>query len=164
MELALYTALKTHILNEMGTTLKGGVRLFNNQFENENVENPFLYPIVLLQFQPIEFRELSVGVQQFEMTVTTHLGFESYKDEDTDILTLKQQLYSVVNRFRGGDLNISRLLRVAERPNFNHPNILSYETDYSCTGKDFTTDTRPATAVTPVSPVIQAQITDINGL
>lgn len=164
MELALYTALKTHILSELGSQLKGGVRLFNNQFENENVENAFLYPIVFLQFQPLEFRELSVGVQQFDMTVTTHLCFESYKDEDTDILNLKQSLYQTVNRFRGGDLNFSRLLRRAERPNYNHSNVQVYETDYFTTGKDFTTDTRPSTSVTPVDLDLSGQIVDINNL
>lgn len=164
MELALYNSLRTHILNELGTTLKGGCRLFNNQFENEPEENPFLYPIVFIQFQPQEFRELSVGVQQADYIITTHLGFESYKDEDTDVLQLKQDLYKVVQRFRGGDLNFSKLLRVAERPNYNHPNVQVYETDYFTTVKDFDTDIRPATSVTPVALDLTGEITDINNL
>jgi hypothetical protein len=144
VELNLYIAIKAEIeakLPEIKT-----VRLFNNQFENENVENPFLYPCCFLQFTPLEFKDYANGVQQFNMNVTTHLGFESFKDEDTDILRLKQDLYNVVQRFRNTEF--SRLLRVAERPNYNHSNIQVYETDYLTSGKDFTKDTRPSKLVT----------------
>jgi hypothetical protein len=155
MELALYTALKTHILTEL-PEIKS-VRLWNNQPNRESEENAYLFPIVFLQFSPDAFTELSQGVQQANITVTTHLGFESYKDEDTYILTLKQSLYAAVQRFRDG--NFSKLLRIAERPNFDHNNIQIYETDYLTVGKDFTVDLRPSTQVTAVS-AITATITD----
>lgn len=159
MELALYTALKTHIETEL-PAIKS-VRLWNNQPNREMVENAFLYPIVFLQFSPIEFRELSKGVQQFDMTVTTHLGFESYKDEDTYVLDLKQQLYAVVQRFRNE--YFSRLQRVAERPNFDHDNIQIYETDYLTTGKDFTVDARATTSAT-AAPDVDGTIISITDL
>lgn len=159
MELELYNALKKEIEDKLPEIKT--VRLFNNQFESMNVENAFSFPCVMLQFQSTGFRELSQGVQQFDMTVTTHLGFESYKDEDTDILRLKQDLFKVVNRFRNE--YFSRLLRVDERPNYNHSNYQVFETDYKTTGKDFTTDIRPSTEV-EVVPSISPSIVTIDNL
>lgn len=145
MYLELYTELKKHIANEL-PNIKN-VRLFNNQFNREDVENGFLYPCVMIQFSSQNFRELSQGVQQCDITVTLHLGFESYKDEDTYILEMKQDLYKVVNRFRDG--NFSRLSRTAERQNFDHNNIQVYEMDFLTTGNDFRDDIRPTIPVNP---------------
>ncbi len=159
MEKELYIALKQEIERELPEIKT--VRLFNNQFENESTENAFLYPCCLLQFQANGFKELSQGVQQFDMTVTTHLGFESYKDEDVDILRLKQDLYKVVNRFRNE--YFSRLLRVDERPNYNHSNVQVYETDYKTTGKDFADDIRPNKDVI-ATPVVTPTLTTLANL
>lgn len=161
MELELYTALKAHIILEC-PEIKS-VRLWNNQPNRENEENAFLYPIVFLQFQPILFGELSQGVQYADYIITTHLGFESYKDEDTYVLQLKQGLYRVIQRFRGGDLSFSKLLRVAERPNFDHDNIQIYETDYSTKVKDFTKDLRPTMPAT-IEPDIDGELIKITDL
>lgn len=159
MELELYTALKQQIEAELPEIKT--VRLFNNQFERMNEENAFLFPCCFIQFQSNGFRELSQGVQQFDMTVTTHLGFESYKDEDVDVLRLKQDLYKIVNRYRNE--YFSRLLRVEERPNYNHDNIQVYETDYKTTGKDFTTDIRPKKEV-EATPNVTATLTTLDSL
>ena len=159
MELELFIALKKEIEDKLPEIKT--VKLYNNQFESESVENAFLYPAVMIQFQSNGFKELSQGVQQFDMTVTTHLGFESYKSEDTEVLRLKQDLYKVVNRFRNE--YFSRLLRVEERPNYNHNNIHVYETDYKTTGKDFTTDIRPNKDVT-TTPVVTPSITTLADL
>ena len=159
MEKELYIALKQEIERELPEIKT--VRLYNNQFENESTENAFLYPCCFLQFQANGFKELSQGVQQFDMTVTTHLGFESYKDEDVDILRLKQDLYKVVNRFRNE--YFSRLSRVDERPNYNHSIIQVYETDYKTTGKDFTDDIRPNKDVT-ATPVVTPTLTTLANL
>jgi hypothetical protein len=159
VEKELYISLKQEIERELPEIKT--VKLFNNQFENESTENPFLYPCCLLQFQANGFKDLSQGVQQFDMTVTTHLGFESYKDEDVDVLRLKQDLYKVVNRFRNE--YFSRLLRVDERPNYNHSNVQVYETDYKTTGKDFTDDIRPNKDVI-ATPVVTPTLTTLPNL
>lgn len=139
MQLELYNSLKKHIEDNL-PEIKS-VRLYNNQFNRENVENPFLFPVVFLEFNTQSFRDLSQGVQEVNLICTTHLGFESYKDEDTYVLQLKQDLYKVVNRFQNE--YFSRFLRVAERQNFDHNNCQVYETDYSLKGKDFKDDIRP---------------------
>jgi hypothetical protein len=165
MELELYTALKDEIQTRLPEIKY--VALFNNQFIHSNGvqrnENAFLYPCVLLEFSQSNFRDLSQGVQQFDITVTTHLGFESYKDEDTDVLRLKQELYKVVQRFRNG--YFSKLTRIAERQDFDHDNIQVFVTEYLTTGKDFDKDTRPtATMSTGTTLTISATTITLSGL
>jgi hypothetical protein len=150
MQLELYNSLKKHIEDNL-PEIKS-VRLFNNQFMRENIENPFLYPVVFLQFSNQSFRELSQGVQECNLICTTHLGFESYKDEDTYVLQLKQDLYKVVNRFQNE--YFTKFLRVGERQNFDHDNCQVYETDYALKGKDYTDDIRPKIQVTTTQGLI----------
>lgn len=159
MEKDLYIALKQEINKKLPKIKTVG--LFNNQFENESKENPFLYPCVFIQFTPNSFKDLQQGVQQVDVTLTTHLGFESYKDEDVEMLELKQDLYKVVQRLQNG--YGSKLTRDAERPNYNHNNIQVYETDYRVLIKDFTADIRPTKEKT-VTPVLNAEIVKANEL
>lgn len=138
--LKLYNDLRTRI--EAIHEIKH-VRLFNNQFERENVENAFLYPCCFIEFKPSNYKDLLMGVQQYDLIVTLHLGFESYQDEDTEVLALKQMVYEKVHRFQTEYFSL--LSRVEERQNYDHSNIQVYETDYKTTGKDFDADTRPTT-------------------
>ena len=151
MELGIYTALRTQIETHLGDRIKH-VRLFNNQFERSNddkggVENAFPYPCVFLQFSDKSFKDLLKGVQQVEMTLTTHLGFESYKTEDTEILQLKQDLYVIVQRFVTGYFD--KVTRTSEIQDFDHSNIQVYRTEYRVAGKDYDKDTRATIQVTP---------------
>ena len=167
MELELYIALKAEIESKLGNEIKQ-VALWNNQFEHSNGtdangrdEYPFPYPCVFLEFSQANFSDLSQGVQAFDLMVTTHLGFQSLKTEDTDVLRLKQDLYKVVQRFRNG--YFARLTRVSERQDYNHSNVQEYITEYLTRGKDFDTDIRPTISVTP-SITITATTVTLSGL
>src|ERR1035437_215457 len=94
MQYEYYNALVKHI----NTTLPEikSVRLWNSQNLNEKVENAFLYPIVFIEFKDQTYTNIGEHVQMFNETVCFHLGFESYKDIDADILTLKQRLHYVL--------------------------------------------------------------------
>ena len=87
MQLAIYNQLKARI-----STLQSlkYVALWNNQFEREDVNVPFNYPCCFIEFPAADYIENLQGQQQGTMTIALHLGFESYKTEDTDILQLKQ--------------------------------------------------------------------------
>ena len=141
----LYTEIRTKL--EAITGIKY-VRLWNNQFERENVNEAFQYPCCLIEFEPTECRDLLNGVQQYDFVVCIHLGFESYKTEDIDILDLKQQVYIVLNRFASTTNMFSYLSRESETQNFDHDNIQDYQIRFKVTGKDFDGDTRPNTPVT----------------
>lgn len=163
MELELHQALVSEIRTKLPEIKT--IALFNNQFIHSNGtlqdENSFLYPCVFLQYSQGNFIDLSQGVQQYELTITSHLGFESYKTEDLDVLRLKQDLYKVIQRFRNE--NLSRLTRVSERQDFDHDNIQVYLTDYLTTGKDFDRDIRPTYQVSP-SLILSATTITLSGL
>lgn len=159
MQLELYNALKTQI--ETLTTLKY-VALWNNQFERENVNIPFGFPCCFIEFADIVYSDLLNGTQMFSMNVKLHLGFESYKTEDTDILSLKQDLHAKVHTFSQG--YNTKLLRREETQNFDHDNVQEYIIAYAVSGKDYSKSTLPTTEatvdtlVTTISPQITNDI------
>lgn len=136
MQKELYIALKARIETLASLKIVG---LWNNQFERENENVPFGYPCVFIEFTNIEYRDFLKGVQDFQMDVSLHLGFESYKTEDIDILQLKQDLHFVVHTFQQG--YNTKLLRRSEVQNFDHTNIQEYILTYHCSGKDYFVDT-----------------------
>ena len=73
-----------------------------------------------------------------------HIGFESYKDEDIDVLILKDLIFQQVHKLQNGTTS-SEVLRIDERQNYDHSNKQVYEQDYKVTIKDFLADKRPAT-------------------
>ena len=87
MQLAIYNQLKARI-----STLQSlkYVALWNNQFEREDINIPFNYPCCFIEFPSADYIENLQGQQQGTLSISLHLGFESYKTEDTDILQLKQ--------------------------------------------------------------------------
>ncbi|MCD6017273.1 MAG: hypothetical protein K0S53_394 [Bacteroidetes bacterium] len=150
MELELFVALKNEIATKLGDKIKH-IALWNNQFYHSNVEldeQAFDYPCVFLEFSQSNFRNLSQGVQQFDITISTHLGFVSFKTDDVEILTIKQELYSVIQRFRNEYFD--KLTRVSDRPDYDHDNVQVFVTEYTTTGKDYTKDIRPSVLVTPL--------------
>lgn len=154
MELKIYTDLKAHIekhIPEIKT-----VRLFNNQFNREGVESSFQYPTCMIQIQTNDIRTMGLGIQQVEFLITTHLGFNSYLDEDVYILKLKQDLYKCVERFQAND-TVSMFNRVAQRENYDHDNVQVFETDYMVTAKDYTADIRSNKKVT-LTPVVNPKL------
>lgn len=150
MELELYTYIKNKIATNLPSVKTFG--LYNNQFQrtDEGKQNAFLFPAVFISFTKNNFSDLSQGVQEFDLTVTTHLGFEMYNekhnDKDLEILTLKQDLYEVMQRLKTG--YFSRLSRTQETQDFDHDNIQVYTTEYQTYCKDYTKDIRPVIEVT----------------
>lgn len=117
------------------------VRLFNEQIIHSNGtgtdgrnENPFQYPAVFLQFDRLEARDLSLGIQEFDLNVTTYLCFKSFQTEDNLILDLKERLYWVCQRFQEG--NFARLSRRNEFPDYNHGDVQVFKTEYRTRGMD----------------------------
>ncbi len=141
----LYTEIRTKL--EAITGIKY-VRLWNNQFEREAVNEAFQFPCCLIEFEPTECRDLLNGVQQYDFVVCIHLGFESYKTEDTDILDLKQAVFVKLGNYNSTTGMFSILSRESETQNFDHDNIQDYQIRFKVTGKDFDGDTRPNTDAT----------------
>jgi len=141
----LYTEIRTVLEAINGIKY---VRLWNNQFERENVNEPFLYPCCFIEFEPTECRDLLCGVQQYDFIVCVHLGFESYKTEDIDVLDIKQNIFIELSRFNSTTKLFSLFGRESDTQNYDHDNIQAYEIRFSVTGKDFDADTRATTLAT----------------
>jgi len=138
------------------------VALWNNQPTNEDKENPYLYPAVFIEFLPAEYRDLTEGVQEYDMITRLHICFESYKDQDTAVLTLVDTVYKTVHRKRYE--NFTRLLRRGEEQNFDHDNVQDYIQDYITLGKDFGADQRATTEHTvtdEITPIIIEKAEDL---
>lgn len=150
----IFRALKTHILDNM-PEIKG-VRLWNSQISHllrdKPDENPVLFPCVYIQMTPGNFKDLPVGIQEFDMEITTHLCFKTQITDDETILDLKEELYSTVHRFRFG--NYSYLLRRDELPDFDHGNVLDYQTVYTTHGRDYKADKRNLDNTIYIDPVV----------
>ena len=143
-QLAVFNSLKSTLEAISGVK---HVALWNNQVSNENIEIPFLYPAIFIQFTNDNFQELSKGNQLYDSVVTLHICFESYATDDTAILTLKETVYSAVHKKTQTNTN-SPMYRIAERENYDHNNIQVYEQDYRTTIKDFGADQRATTSAT----------------
>jgi hypothetical protein len=143
MQLALYNAIKTRL--EAITDLKY-VALWNNQFEREEENVSFNYPCAFIEFTDINYVDDLNLRQRCNMFVNIHIGFESYKTEDTSILTLKQTINAALH---GKSLeDQTRMLRRFEMQNFDHTNIQEYIIGYSVSGLDTSAMNLPTTEAT----------------
>lgn len=159
MQLAIYNALKARI-----STLQSlkYVALWNNQFEREDVNVPFNYPCCFIEFPAADYIENLQGQQQGTMTISLHLGFESYKTEDTDILQLKQDLNQLVHGW-STPYN-SRFLRRSEVQSNDHTNVQEFIITYTMQGFDYSASSAPttealvATLITNNDPILNNTI------
>lgn len=139
------------------------IRLFNNQFNHSNNEDQrdeqaLLYPCCLIEFSEIEYQTQTQLIQSYTGIVRLHIGFESYKLEDTDILALKQKVYKNVHGFQVSTLKtFGKFLRLRETMDTDHDNIMVYIQEYQLSGKD--TDFSSADTNVIVSPPIELEIT-----
>ena len=155
-KLTLYNSLKTDLLAITGIK---HVALWRNNLERENVENPFLCPAIFIDVLPSNYRDkgrLAVS-QEYDLTVRLRIAFESYKDEDTDVLTLVDSVWQTVQNKQYS--TFGKLLRRNEEQDFDHDNVQVYIQDYTTLGNDNQTqDTTTAT----LTPIINATINTID--
>lgn len=159
MQLAIYNYLKARI--ETLAALKY-VALWNNQFERENENVAFNYPCCFIEFADSTYVDDLNLRQRGTLMINIHLGFESYKTEDTTILQLKQDLNELIHGW--STPNNTKFLRRSETQNFDHTNIQDYIISYQVTGLDLTsvdlptTDATINTLVLNVDPIIDNNI------
>lgn len=134
-KIILYEGLKADLLTV--SVLKGDgvtpmtfkiVELWRNNIEKYKVEQPFGCPACFIEFLPSNYMELSGGVQSYDLTVRLHICFESYKDEDADILRLTDAVYAKVQLKQYG--YFAKMKRRDEIQDFDHDMIQDYQQDY----------------------------------
>lgn len=155
MQLAIYNDLKQRISTLAALKY---VALWNNQFEREDVNVPFGYPCCFIEFADTSYVDDLNLRQRGTLMINIHLGFESYKTEDTDILQLKQDLNELIHGW--STPNNTKFLRRSETQNFDHTNIQDYIISYQVTGLDVTSvnlptvDATVSTLILNVDPII----------
>jgi hypothetical protein len=155
MQLSIYNDLKQRISTLAALKY---VALWNNQFEREDVNVPFGYPCCFIEFADTSYVDDLNLRQRGTLQINIHLGFESYKTEDTDILQLKQDLNELIHGW--STPNNTKFLRRSETQNFDHTNIQDYIISYQVTGLDVTSVNLPTidadvnTLVLNVAPII----------
>lgn len=149
-KIILYEGVKADLLQVITTKGDGStmrfkvVELWRNLLQRENTEQPRLFPACFIEFLPSNYMEQSGGVQNYDLTLRLHICFESYKDEDTDVLKLVDATYAAVQLKQYG--YFAKLKRREETQDFDHDNVQDYMQDYYAgKAKDFIADTRPTT-------------------
>jgi hypothetical protein len=161
----LYNGIKSDLQTIKWTDSTGATRkikeiaLWRNQLERENIETPFNYPAVFIEFLASNYMEGSSKVYQtLNMTCRLHICFETLKTEDTDILILTQEVFKTMQLKQYGYFGVMK--RRSEEQNFDHNNVQDFIQDYDCgQAKDFYADQRPATDATITDIQITPQIT-----
>lgn len=118
------------------------IGLWNNQFERSNgtgkdgrKEKAFNYPAVFIEYHNFEYRQLSMGIMEFDFQMTTHFGYKSFLTDDEQYLNQLENLYWTCQRFQQG--SFSRLIKLTEVYDTDHDDIIIVKTTYKAYGKDF---------------------------
>jgi hypothetical protein len=157
-KIATYNGLKADLLNLTYTkqdSTTGKVKFVGLWSNNEEqMDIPDLLPAIYIEFLPAQYRELTNGIQDFDIDIKLHIIFESYKDVDLDVLALEDKVFSVVHKKQYGFWG--QLIRVSDQQDFDHTNVQEFSQIYrarSC--KTYTADNRPTNAV-QTAPVVNS--------
>lgn len=126
-KLETYDTIKGLILDK--TNVKT-CRLFNNQFDNEDVEDAFEYPAVFIQFVSIPWIAKTQGLQEADSVIRLHIGFHSLRTEEREIFELIEQIHKVLQNYSTADL-FGDLNRVNEEQDVDHGNVIVWLADYA---------------------------------
>lgn len=134
------------------------VALWRNQIAREREEIPFNYPAVFIEFLSSSYMESSSkAYQELTMTVRLHICFESYKDEDLDILRLTQAVYGKMQLAQYD--TCGNMKRRNEEQDFDHSNVQDFMQDYDISkAHDYNVDRRPSTPATIDTLIITPEI------
>ena len=125
------------------------VAIWNNQFNRSNgtgtdgrKEKPFNYPAVFIEFNNFNYRQLGVGVQEYDFNLVLHFGWKSFETEDLKQLDMLEKLYWVVQRFQGTKppsptSQFARLSRISEVWDTDRTDIGITTITYNGYSKDF---------------------------
>lgn len=126
----IYTQLKARIET---SPLINHVGLFNNQFANENVEKPFKYPAVFIEFSDINFRSENQGIKKIDLETTLHVGIRQLV-EDLELFDIVDAVSALVDRFEID--NSTPFLKVQEVHDTDHDNVIVWRIVFFCTVTD----------------------------
>lgn len=118
MNKLVYTDLKSRI--ETLPAIKT-VGLYNNQFSNENIEKPFQYPAVFIEFSDIVFESENQGIKKIKLETTIHVGIRQLV-EDLELFDIVESVSAIVDGFNT-DYG-TPFVKIREIQDVDHDNVL----------------------------------------
>jgi len=131
----VYEEVKARLLDKLPTVKT--IRLWNNQITNENVENPFLYPAVFIEFPTLDYINNGSGLQQISGVLRLHIVQEEYKTENIENLDFIDLVAGALNGYQTATI-IKPLWRNYELFDTNHNNLIVTEQEYILQANDCT--------------------------
>lgn len=141
-------SVKLTIFNDIKTAIENNVpeietvRLFNAQFDNEDREKAFNYPVVFIEFADIPWEQSNQKVEGLlgrikeqrggQAIVTLHIGFEHLENETIGfelMAPVLEKVYFAVQTLQGDFY--TALLRIAERQDVDHDRVIDWQMDFS---------------------------------
>jgi hypothetical protein len=127
-KLDFYDIIKARLLEKVPAIKT--LRLFNSQFDKEEVEDAFEYPAVFVQFLNLNWIAKPQGLQEADAVIRLHVGFHSLKTEEREIFKLIEDIHKALQNLSTaqlfGDMN-----RVNEEQDIDHGNVIVWLADYS---------------------------------
>ena len=120
---SFYNEIKTKLETEVPEL--ENVRLYNSQFDNENVETAFNYPVAFIEFSAIDYVDSSQQLQDINIEMTVHVGFKSYEDESVDFWDVLQNIFVSLNQY--STTTIDPLVRIREVHDLDHNNVIVWQ-------------------------------------
>lgn len=109
-------------------------KLFNNQYNNETTELPFLYPSAFLEFASVPYITRLDGVQVAEGSILRlHIGFESLKDNDLNVLDTLEAIFLALQDQRHPEGAFGTLRRVNEAQDVDHDRVQVWLMEFETT-------------------------------
>jgi hypothetical protein len=105
------------------------VRLYNSQFDEMDNENTFAFPCAFIEFTQLDWLTKSEGYQEADTVVRIHVGFESVKTEELEILDLLETIHSNLQGLHNPEY-FTPLDRAFEGQDTNHDNVIVWLLDY----------------------------------
>lgn len=150
-KLDIYNAIKDKLdgLKTSNDPLINTVGLWNNQFDNEDLEKPFNYPVCFIEFANIRWdgthqtqprggvgggnvQKEQRGSTTEKSLITIHLGFSEFGDGKDILEPIDPVIDAVYFALQGlqGD-TFTTLSRIEERQDVNHGRIIDWQIDFN---------------------------------
>jgi len=132
--------------------------LWNRQIEYLQKENPFKFPAIFIEFMPLQYKQLSQGVQESQATIRLHVVTEvkgspaDGKSKQASALSHLDLLDEIHYALIGwGTTYTGSFTRIGSTPNHDHAEIIEEIESYQVTVSDTSGVRRVVEAImTPV--------------
>lgn len=122
------------------------VRVFNNQFERSNQDDPedndeaaFDYPAIFVEVEAEETKPVGMGITYYNLLVRLHIGTEGYDLERLGHYDLVDIVHNQMRGMRGSDtdtVQFSQFIDTGMQPDDNFNNVKVTVKEYRTTYTD----------------------------